>query len=851
MKKISLKILAIAIASLILLCGFNSMFGLIDSAKAENLNTKVNAIPDYSYMGNSVYAKFALGNQKCACPIEGDKGGLLARDGDGNQFVFIDSNGNWQYDTSEQVIYDDPDCDKKTANPTNGDKGGLYTIEHSEEQIHQNNPPYYNPYVFIDSNDNWLYDNEETIIDFDPDKDGNNAQGWNIYDGDKGGLLALDKDNNPYTFKDVEKDWTFQGESIKFEINCLLEGYEKPSFILFWWECAEQEHSDTWDEAYYKPDTDSLHYYYHVYDKPSSFKVRIQISDSHTGSNRQSEDIDVNTAVSSDLDVTATEENDIEIGEKVKYTIQSTSGLQKWKWIFDDEDPEDSSTDWTSDKDASCAYITTGRHTGRIIFKKIGDNVEYVSLLPEVSVKTDLKNEIDDDIEDTINDVEHDIQTGNNYLFDGSSLINLFNNGKNIFFLHSQNNIFKYFYETGTNDIVGKISTLLSPTATKQQKGNALVNIINTIKTQKEYEKDEILFDKFNGILTILFEKKIKSIDDISFGIDVPIPDWVYEADPKDIPWINPNNPPAPAEIFKQGVQYLINKFDEIGNLLGININNFLNSLTSKINDVVYEYIDEAALLIVLAIFILLTVYTINNFNLLHIFVGRVVTGLVTIGIVTLLGELGFIKLLNDTIANIPRETIPLPDWDYYGGIAVFIGIIIETVLFAIYKHVPGVSQMVAGGLSIAFLVFIFVMVTQLKKTPAVEDVYDNIKRDSVNNYLNVLANDGLPGKIPRKNLTLHDVTNAWHGEVSVYNETCVRYNATVDKEYKQDKFKYFIKDDKGNTYDAFVTINLKGGNTPKPIPIIKLPILRVLFRLFLFYRFDFLLRLKNFLNPE
>ncbi len=145
-----------------------------------------------------------------ASPKNGDEGGLYAYDYKGEPFIFQDINNNWSYDPGEPILDLDPDGDgfieKYIADPTAGDRGGLWAMDEKNE-----------PFIFQDINKTWRYDVNDTIIDLDPDGDDHIVGEWipkytaDPKYGDRGGLYAYDNDDEIYIFEDSadNSEWTF------------------------------------------------------------------------------------------------------------------------------------------------------------------------------------------------------------------------------------------------------------------------------------------------------------------------------------------------------------------------------------------------------------------------------------------------------------------------------------------------------------------------------------------------------------------------------------------------------------------------------------------------------------------
>jgi len=140
-------------------------------------------------------------------PLEFDSG----NNDDAAYAMVIDKkskSSDWIFtDMGELIIRNaDPLNDSIDAKPSFGEKGGLYALDEFGE-----------PYVFHDKSTKWEYHHNryEYIRYDDPDHDGIIAQPENYQEGslyNLGGLYALDPDGIPYTFKDKNSNWKFDGE---------------------------------------------------------------------------------------------------------------------------------------------------------------------------------------------------------------------------------------------------------------------------------------------------------------------------------------------------------------------------------------------------------------------------------------------------------------------------------------------------------------------------------------------------------------------------------------------------------------------------------------------------------------
>lgn len=145
--------------------------------------------PNWTYNSedNKISTK-PLGN---SIANKGDKGGLYGNDTNGNPFIFKDNNitgKNWTLDKDEEILDRDPDGDGVNANPKDGNFGGLL-----------GNDTDGNPFIFKDNNTtgtNWILDEDEEILDRDPDRDGIKA---NNSIGNFGGIIV------PYTVQRGQK----------------------------------------------------------------------------------------------------------------------------------------------------------------------------------------------------------------------------------------------------------------------------------------------------------------------------------------------------------------------------------------------------------------------------------------------------------------------------------------------------------------------------------------------------------------------------------------------------------------------------------------------------------------------
>ena len=128
-------------------------------------------------------------------PEIGNQGGLFANNLTGKPFIFTDWNKNWDFDVEQVVHFDFDGTDN--AMISHGDQGGLYGTNGGEE------------YLFKDENGDWIYDEGDTVLEWDLDGDSTNA---NPSTSDDVGIIANDSSGNFYLIKDIDDDWTYDKE---------------------------------------------------------------------------------------------------------------------------------------------------------------------------------------------------------------------------------------------------------------------------------------------------------------------------------------------------------------------------------------------------------------------------------------------------------------------------------------------------------------------------------------------------------------------------------------------------------------------------------------------------------------
>jgi len=135
-------------------------------------------------------------------PMDGQYGGVCAVDDEGEPYIFVDLNGDWQFDSADDILLNaDFDDDGAIAN-VGGHLAGLYAFDGTI--------PGGEPFLFEDSNGNWIFDDldgvppyDEPLRNDDPDGDGNPATPTG---GEQGGLCAIDPYGEPFVFQDKNPD---------------------------------------------------------------------------------------------------------------------------------------------------------------------------------------------------------------------------------------------------------------------------------------------------------------------------------------------------------------------------------------------------------------------------------------------------------------------------------------------------------------------------------------------------------------------------------------------------------------------------------------------------------------------
>ncbi len=111
-------------------------------------------------------------------------------------------NGNW-YEITRGIVYDNDinDSDGTPAEPWQGQQGGVWAMDYENRA-----------YTIKDTNRNGSYDSGDTILNLDPDGDGLIAV---PHIGDSAGLFAMDRFQEPFTFHDINQDFMYDsGDSI-------------------------------------------------------------------------------------------------------------------------------------------------------------------------------------------------------------------------------------------------------------------------------------------------------------------------------------------------------------------------------------------------------------------------------------------------------------------------------------------------------------------------------------------------------------------------------------------------------------------------------------------------------------
>ena len=145
------------------------------------------------YDGDWEYDKETIVNvSDGATPKSGEYGGLYANDTDGNHYTFIDENGNWRYDNETIII------NKSGFQASEQYIGCLWAYDNQSE-----------PYIFFD-NGNWEYDSGESLINDDPDNDGKATP----KNGQKGHLYGNSSNNESFTFIDSNHNWQYDRDEI-------------------------------------------------------------------------------------------------------------------------------------------------------------------------------------------------------------------------------------------------------------------------------------------------------------------------------------------------------------------------------------------------------------------------------------------------------------------------------------------------------------------------------------------------------------------------------------------------------------------------------------------------------------
>jgi len=128
-------------------------------------------------------------------------------------YIFIDNNNDWIYNEGDRLINNDPDSNYKYAYPSFGNDGpaGLYAFD---KEV-----PFGEPFLFIDNDNDWIFelsDNEGNGLDYYLDypllldPDRDGILAYPTADGSiRGGLYAQDSDGEAYTFIDENDDWAY------------------------------------------------------------------------------------------------------------------------------------------------------------------------------------------------------------------------------------------------------------------------------------------------------------------------------------------------------------------------------------------------------------------------------------------------------------------------------------------------------------------------------------------------------------------------------------------------------------------------------------------------------------------